>query len=112
MHVERIFCDLAKDFDCMNHEILIAKLHFYGIWGVFIDWFKSFLTDRRQKIHITSPNSSQIFSLTGVHWNMEFPKDKFKASVVPYIYIYINDGLLAEISKTSVHCKFNSISYD
>jgi hypothetical protein len=31
MHVEGTFCILAKAFDCVNHEILSAKLHFYGI---------------------------------------------------------------------------------
>jgi hypothetical protein len=31
MEVAGIFCDLAKAFDCKNHEILVTKLHFYGI---------------------------------------------------------------------------------
>jgi len=31
MQVEGIFCDLAKASDCANHEILLAKLPFYGI---------------------------------------------------------------------------------
>jgi hypothetical protein len=31
MHVGGIFSDLAKAYDCVCHEILVAKLHFYGI---------------------------------------------------------------------------------
>jgi hypothetical protein len=50
MHVDRIFCDLAKAFDCVNHDILLSKLHFCGIRSKAGQWFKSCLNAREQRI--------------------------------------------------------------
>jgi len=58
LHVGGIFCDLPKAFDCVNHKILLTKLHFYGIQGITMDWFRSYLTNRKQKVEIKSPNST------------------------------------------------------
>ena len=35
-----------KDFDTVNHNILIEKLDYYGICDVTKDWFTSYLTNR------------------------------------------------------------------
>jgi len=58
MYVGGIVCDLSKAFDCVNHEILLTKLHFYGIQGITVDWFRTYLTNRKQKVEIKSPNST------------------------------------------------------
>jgi hypothetical protein len=61
MHVGGILCDLAKAFDCVNHEMLLTKLYFYGNQGIAAKWFRSCLTDRKQKVEIKSPKTIRIF---------------------------------------------------
>ena len=63
LHIGGIFCDLTKVFYCVNPEILLAKLHFCGNWGVYEDWFRSCLTDRSQKVEVKPPNTTKNFFL-------------------------------------------------
>ena len=52
----RVFLDLQKAFDTVNHDILLKKLNHYGIRGIANNWFCSFLNSRMQ---FTSINKSQ-----------------------------------------------------
>ena len=58
-----IFCDLAKAFDCVNHDILIEKLKYYGVNETGIDWIKSYLHNRKQRVDI-NVNNVQNYSST------------------------------------------------
>ena len=42
-----IFLDLAKAFDTVNHAVLLQKLHTYGIRGIALDVFESYLKNRK-----------------------------------------------------------------
>jgi hypothetical protein len=48
-----IFCDLKKAFDCVNYDILLYKMKFYGIIGRANTLINSYLKDRYQTVLIT-----------------------------------------------------------
>ena len=53
-----IFIDLTKAFDTCDIDILLSKLDHYGFRGMANNWFKSYLSNRKQFTSIRGVHSS------------------------------------------------------
>ena len=47
-----VLTDLSKAFDCLNHDLLLAKLHAYGFSIDALKFLRSYLTDRKQRTKV------------------------------------------------------------
>ena len=61
-----VFLDLQKACDTVDHKILLSKLEHYGIRGVPLKWFKTFLTQRHQYVSIKNSISETLTNKHGV----------------------------------------------
>ena len=53
-----LLTDFFKAFDCVNHELLIAKLHAYGLDNSSLRLIHSYLNNRRQRVRVDSEFSA------------------------------------------------------
>ena len=78
------FIDLRKAFDTVNHSMLLKKMDHYGIRGIVLDWFSSYLSERKQHVSVNGHISDYLDITYGVLGPLLF-------------LIYIND--LPNVSK-------------
>ena len=85
---------MQKAFDTFHHKILLYKLEYYRIRGVCNDWFKSYLSDRKQFVSVNGYNSDLML----VHCDV--PQGSVLGSLLFLIYI---NGLHKAIQYCKVH---------
>ena len=76
-----IFIDHKKTFDTVSHELLLGKLQKYGITGIELRWFTSYLHNRRQFCKVSGSASE----MKGI--NCGVPQGSYLDPLLFLIYI-------------------------
>ena len=88
------FIDLQKAFETVNHEILLENLKHYGIRSKQNNWFRSFLSKRKQYVFTASFFSQTKIVKCGVSHGSTLG--------LLHFLIYIND-LTNALEKPIIH---------
>lgn len=64
--VDSVYTDFRKAFDRVDHKLLLDKLAYNGIKGSLWRWFKSYITNRTQKVVLNGYESNFVPISSGV----------------------------------------------
>ena len=99
-----VFIDLSKAFNTADHQNLIKTLQHYGIDGTALEWFKSYIRNRKQYI------SSQDVSKKCLDINCGVPQGSILGQLLFLIYVIdLMEVMFAD--ETHYFCPIKTLMY-
>ena len=113
-HFVTVFLDFSKAFDTVDHAILIRKLDMLGFRGPINEWFRSYLSERRQCVSVGGVTSEYKSinrgvpqgSILGPVLFILYINDMHKACNLKFVHyaddttVFISGANLAQLSET------------
>ena len=75
--VHVVFCDISKAFDRVWHSGLLLKLQAAGVTGEVLAWFKSYLSNRKQRLVLPGAVSDSSWGSPGIN---------FRTLIISFVY--------------------------
>ena len=82
--------DLSKAFDCIPHDLLIAKLKTYGFDDYLVHYLYSYLDNRKQRMRINNEKSSLQNTISGVREGSIVEHTLFNLFFLTIFIVYFN----------------------
>ena len=103
MRVGLLLLDLSKAFDWLPHKLLLCKLHAYGVSREAFDLLCSYLTNRTQRVKISTVKSDWAKLIKGVPQGSVLGPMLFNVSINGLTYVVENTCPLYNHADDNTH---------